>query len=339
MVSPAAPEGVDGIRDYTVRLCQALSAAGAEVHDLATRFPSRRPGVSELVALRRLVAALQPCVVHVQHPSAYRFNFAPQALSLLGRGVVTVHEASVHGRLLGRLKLAPYALRSHRLIFTSDYERACARRWFPWLDGRSTTIPLAANVMGGATPTARTVDVAYFGIIRPHKGIEDFLRLSELARAGGESWTVRLVGNAADWSSRYGALVGRRAREAGVQWLSGLDHDAAATALAQARVAYLPFPDGASERRGSLLAAFENGLAVVTTVGNQTPGDIRNAVAVARSPQEGLHVTRRLLNDDGERSRLSEAGRAFAAARPSWSQIAERHMELYRSIGLPGRSR
>ena len=165
MVSPAAPEGVDGIRDYTVRLCQALSVAGAEVHDLATRFSSRRPGITELVALRRQVAQLRPCVVHVQHPSAYHLNFAPQALSLLGRGVVTVHEASVHGPITGRLKIAPFALRARRLIFTSEYESARARRWFPWIDSRSTTIPLAANVPRAAPAGPRTVDVAYFGTV------------------------------------------------------------------------------------------------------------------------------------------------------------------------------
>jgi glycosyltransferase involved in cell wall biosynthesis len=118
-----------------------------------------------------------------------------------------------------------------------------------------------------------------------------------------------------------------------------LDHEATAGALAEARVAYLPFPDGASERRGSLLAAFENGLAVVTTAGGQTPASIRDTVALAQSPEEAFHVIRRLLGDDCEWQRLSEAGRAFAAGRPSWSQIAERHMEIYRSLGPPVRSR
>lgn len=51
----------------------------------------------------------------------------------------------------------------------------------------------------------------------------------------------------------------------------GLEAEAVAEQLAQASVALLPFPDGASFRRGSLLAAAACGVPIVTRHGHDTP--------------------------------------------------------------------
>jgi glycosyltransferase involved in cell wall biosynthesis len=116
-----------------------------------------------------------------------------------------------------------------------------------------------------------------------------------------------------------------------VEWSVGLDHEAAGRALGEAAFAYLPFPDGASERRGSLLACLAAGNVVVTTRGPQTPSALDGAVRYAASPHEAAEVLGALAADERAVARLRAAAMAFAA-RFSWESIAERHVELYRTL-------
>ena len=106
---------------------------------------------------------------------------------------------------------------------------------------------------------------------------------------------------------------------------------AVAKAMATAEAAFLPFPDGAGLRRGSLLAALTNGLPVIAPFGAATTEDLRAVLLRADTPGMALEQLRALRAAPKLARQRSVAGRALVR-RFAWAAIAERHVALYRSV-------
>ena len=165
--------------------------------------------------------------------------------------------------------------------------------------------------------------MVYFGLVRPDKGLEEFL---EVARAeGGEGFCV--VGALVEKDRAYYEEV-RRGAAAGVEWVMDGSLEDAAERLAGAGAALLPFPDGATLKRGSLLAALGNGTPVVTRVSRETAAGLVEVVLPAEGVREACGCLRRLREDAEFAAELGERGRAFAG-RFSWERIAALHEDLY----------
>ena len=95
-----------------------------------------------------------------------------------------------------------------------------------------------------------------------------------------------------------------------MEWLLDRGDDETAGLLAGASAAYLPYPDGASERRGSLIAALGNGAPVVTTDGPDRPADMDGVVMLAPDPAAACARLEALFAapDSERRLRLAGAG-------------------------------
>ena len=316
-----------GVGDYSGRLVEALRALGIEVEVLTRGAWSLGAAPSVLRSIR----AARPDLLHAQYPSVgFGASLAPQAIVALSRApaLVTLHEFS-QARLPRKLAIFPFAARARALVFTSDDERAACRRWYPWVSRDAAVIPIGSNIPAAAGIARRPRTLAYFGLVRPGKGLEAFLAAArELRREGFE---VRVVGSPDPRHRDYHAALRADPANAGLTWLAGLDPAAVAAELSAARFAYLPFPDGASARRGSLLAAMTNGCAVVTTRGAHTTDDLAAAVAAAPTPADAVAELKRLAADPGAVETLSARGRAYAA-RGGWRAIAEAHVALYERL-------
>ena len=59
-----------------------------------------------------------------------------------------------------------------------------------------------------------------------------------------------------------------------------LSDEEVASILNDSKIAYLPFPDGISERRGSFLAAATNGVIVLSNAGRFTYEALRQSVVI-----------------------------------------------------------
>ena len=123
-----------------------------------------------------------------------------------------------------------------------------------------------------------------------------------------------------------------------IVWENGLGEEEVEGRLAASAVAYLPYPDGASERRASLKAALINGVAVVTTRGPQTPSDLEGAVYFVRTPEEALVAVSMLLKSSEERGRLTGKGIQYAR-QYTWERIAEQHAAVYDQVLVRRRGR
>jgi glycosyltransferase involved in cell wall biosynthesis len=101
----------------------------------------------------------------------------------------------------------------------------------------------------------------------------------------------------------------------------------------------LPFSDGASFRRGSLLAALAHGVPLVTTgAGAIIASDgraLRDGHEVSLVPPGDTAALaaalQQLIVDRAAAERIGAAGRAFSRAF-DWDTIAAQHVERYRGL-------
>ena len=328
LLSGPCPPGQCGVGDYTRLLASALQVRGVEIVD----FPNSNwslPGVPGVLAeLRRL----RPDVIHIQYPTlGFGTRVGPQALALLKNCVITIHEAS-RAHLLRKLGLLPFGVRPQRIIFTSDFERDFAHRWVPFLSRVSCVIPIPSNISVAAQNRERALDeIIYFGLIMPSKRIEEVLMLATLIEAAGLPMRVRVIGTAPAKYSEYAATLRSRSALLPIVWECSLSNEEVAKRLASSCLAYLPYPDGASERRATLKAALANGIAVITTRGEQTPAGLDDAVMFCDNPQEALSIARSLIDDPDKRFRLAHHGRQYAQ-QFTWEKAAELHSIMYEEL-------
>lgn len=191
--------------------------------------------------------------------------------------------------------------------------------------------------------------VAHFGLVGESKGGRTLLAAIEaLRRAGGDVRLVMIGGTAGASDPRNAeALAAFRADVAA----RGLDEVVVVTGhippaevsawLHAADVAALPYRDGASYRRGSLLAALSHGLPVVTTLPGPSGGDLPALVDGAsallvppESPEALARAIREVLDDAALAARLAAGARAVAA-HFAWPVIAARHVAHYRELVGP----
>jgi glycosyltransferase involved in cell wall biosynthesis len=179
--------------------------------------------------------------------------------------------------------------------------------------------------------------VAYFGLLSPSKGVDLLIEgLAGLERP----WRLLLIGGAATapqdiaYAAATRAAIERRGLAGRVIATGHVDEAAVSAHLLAADVAALPFRDGASLRRGSLLAALAHGCPLLTTASAdpEAAALLRDGDTALLAPQGDAGALRaglaRLGAEPALRARLAAAGRALAA-RFSWEQIAEQHERLY----------
>lgn len=327
VTGPCRP-GECGVGDYATCLVRALNAAGAE----SAAINSEPSGLVSVFGVASGLAKERFDIVHIQYPTlGFRTGAAAQTLSMIQGCVVTIHEASQR-HILRKLSLIPFAFRSMHVIFTSESERQFATRWIPWISRKSSVIPIASNIRKGPTDRPRRVgEVVYFGLIIPGKGLDQVVELSQLAKSAGTPFTLRILGQVPSRSKAYYETLRSQAADLPVQWTVGLTEEEVSEELSQAYISYLPYPDGASERRATLKAMLLNGVAVVTTRGAHTPSSWETAVKFCQTSQQAFDTICALMNDRDEITRM--AVKAFQLGQSySWEYIAQKHLEIYRLL-------
>lgn len=329
IITGSYPPDVCGVSDYTERLEQHLRQSGVNVQIYTGKDWHLRHALKNSEQLANMGAD----IIHMQYPSTgYGWTLGPQLMALAQPMVITLHEAS-QARILRRLSLYPFSIRSRSIIFTNEYEQAHAQRFAPWIKSRSRLIPIGSNVPVVATSTnhRHSNTITYFGLIRPEKGLEEVLELARLIRREAQHWRVRIVGRLMPGYETYYEHLRSQSKDLPIDWLIGLSGNALSLALASSDIAYLPFPDGASERRGSLIALLANASAVITTKGPHTPSLIGQAALFASSPSEALQMISSLKLDPTRKGLLQNAARTYAR-KFEWENIAFKHIELYEAL-------
>jgi glycosyltransferase involved in cell wall biosynthesis len=310
------------VKDYAVQLGKALEKIGLS----AEVWAPQDWGVRSFLQFCAKLQQRKFDILHLQYPSiGHRKSLCPHIIGKMraAKGVVvTLHEYSAMP-LLQRASTHLFRWTADQLLFTTETEQM---RY-----GRSgvtqRVIHIGSNVPAASSDLPRTPTILYFGQIRPEKGIEEFLELARRSLQLTRPFKFQIIGSVPLRRADYYQAV-RATSVPEVEWLIDLPFEQIAQRMAASLAAYLPFPDGASNRRGSLLAALTNGLPAITKVGTATPHDMIGALLPANNPGEALAHIERLYVSPAEAHTLGCAGRTYAQ-KFSWTEIARQHEQVY----------
>jgi glycosyltransferase involved in cell wall biosynthesis len=348
-----------GVGDYTRCLRRALEELGHPCLVLTSaRSHSGEPDVQRLagrwgpretLAAWRALRRWRPDVVSLQYtPDLYGYGVAFKLLPLLLRWtrgsprVVTTFHTLVGGRRVSGPYAALLAASSHGVVSTNAELTELFRRRLPWWKGKLREIPIGASIpeprvdRSSARRSLRerlgqnadATVLGAFGFPAPGKGLET---LVQAMAALNESSEVHLavIGETRPGDRAHRAMLDRRARDLRVDgrihWLGRLPEQEVSDLLLGADAYVVPYDDGASLRRGTLIAGFRVGVPIVTTPPRYpdpalSPGETILTVP-PRSPGALAAEIRRLLTDPHLQERLRK-GSAAAAARFEWPAIA-----------------
>ncbi|MGQ9517056.1 MAG: glycosyltransferase family 4 protein, partial [Anaerolineae bacterium] len=185
--------------------------------------------------------------------------------------------------------------------------------------------------------------LAYFGFLNVTKGGEDLIGALELLAREGRPVKLIMVGGKVGSSDPTNVLYLNRVEqrihqsrlEDRVVWTDYLPDKEVSATLWAADAIVLPYRDGASTRRGTLMAALAHGLPIVTT----TPRlpvhyfqDGENLLLVPpASPEEIARAVARLMEDAGLRERLGKGALALSQ-RFTWPAIADDTLQFYAEL-------
>ena len=184
--------------------------------------------------------------------------------------------------------------------------------------------------------------VGFFGFVNHTKGLDTLFKAVRLLRDRQIPVQVLIVGGSLGDSDPTNAvykehlehIIRRLDLDMGDILLSTgyLEAADASRALATCDALALPFTDGVSLRRTSLLAALDHGLPVVTTYPKHPTPELQESDALLLVPpddpralSDALH---RLYENPAQGEILSAAARQFAR-RFSWPRIAEHTLAVY----------
>lgn len=346
------PPDIGGVGDYTARLRRSLVELGWP-STVVCRRDVRRWDARALLWLARHLP--KTGILHIQYQAAafdllgdvcllpvLLRRFRPQV-----RTVTTFHDARVPYLFPGAGRLRAAAIRL--LARTSDAVIAADARDLESLGGpapRFLQVPIGANVPCappreydrvsfrarlGLSP--EDLAVVYFGTFNASKGIALLLETFGRVRAQVPSARLLLLGGeagASDPTDRVAASqMQQRVNQLGsavirTGWLPPSELSAY---LLAGDVALLPFVDGASARRGSLLACAAHGLPIVSTL----PAGSEVAPYIAAVAQQAASLAEAVIHVWREPAPLRSASQSLTDT-VSWPRIAARHVAIYEPL-------
>lgn len=193
---------------------------------------------------------------------------------------------------------------------------------------------------------ADTALFGYFGFLNESKGGESLIRaLAELRRRALNVGLLHIGGKtgASDptnfaYAQHLDALADALSVRDRVFETGFLDNAGVSAAFAACDCIALPYRDGASYRRGTLMAAFAHGAAIVTTEPRVRLPELRDGDAALLvppdHPQRLADAIARVLTDADLRARL-QAGSAAVSSLFRWDRIAAETLAVFAEVTRP----
>jgi glycosyltransferase involved in cell wall biosynthesis len=245
-------------------------------------------------------------VINMQYPSVgYGDSLVPHLLCLYclfsrkKKFTITIHEYTQYG-WKGKCASFIFFLFASRIIFTTHFEQKAVTKIFPCVAKKSHVIKIRSNISGAEILpkiSERKYDIGYFGYIIPTKGIDFYIKAIERVKKQNPCLVTYLMGQIQPLHRDF--LDAIRVQSAALNIMLILDESAevVANVLSQTKIAFLPFPDGISERRGSFLAAAQNECIVVTTTGKFVTSALQKCCEIIVNEQGAERSILKILNE------------------------------------------
>ena len=364
LISGEFPPMPGGVGDYTRRLAERIQAQGHDVHILS-RAGSTSEGL-KISAVRNWGPGCLPAIrdwtrrqafdlVNLQYQTA-AYDMSP-FIHFLPRAIDAPLVATFHDLRYPYLFPKAGPLRNwivRRLAQTSAGVIATnqeddlrlshlpTRRLIPI----GSNIPRADDRERSARPSADSdaFVIGHFGFVSALKGVEHLIEAIAKLRAQGLDLRLLFIGGRSNAAGSradlaFQSALDERIRQlelgGAVTWTGYLPDEAVASRLRAVDLMALPYADGASYRRGSLMAAIENGCAILTTepaVEVETFAHGCNLWLVAPGSAEALErAIRHLMNDRRQLKRL-RIGAAHLRSQFDWDAIARETIVFFRTL-------
>lgn len=269
--------------------------------------------------------------------------------------ITTIHEFSTF-RWLGKWRIGLSVLTSDHIIVPDLVNLEQIGRMFPGARSKSTRVPIGANiepqllsdfdrqrVRASYAATDTDVVVAYFGFISPSKGTETLLRAFQRASRTRPNLRLLLIASREPADPNYAAYhhhIAKMIKETQVGdrifWTGYAPSPQISAYLASADFAVLPFTDGASLRRTSLLTVLAHGLPVISTIPPSPVSDsLNNETGLVLTPvQDEMALGKAIvdLSNDSIRHKELAAGARQFASKISWVTISSQTLAVYSRI-------
>jgi glycosyltransferase involved in cell wall biosynthesis len=312
-------------------------------------------------AMRHTLAEISPDVINIQYQTA-AYGMHP-AINLLPRLypsvplVVTCHDLLVPylfpkaGPVRWWANLALLrACKAAILTNQQDLGRVQGERLLSPLH----LIPIGSNI-ADSRPTDydrlawrrrwgvvdETTLLCYFGFLNASKGGIELIGALDESRQAGRDVHLMMIGGAVGASDptnrgyldQVKRLIGERGLNEHITWTGHLTSEEVSASLCSADVCVLPYRDGVSFRRGSLMAALVHGLPIISTRPQvDIPEMVHGGNIWLVSPEDPdalAEAIARLADDDDLRMNLGDGARALSW-RFDWREIARHTLEVYR---------
>lgn len=361
-----------GVGDYTQALALALAALGAEVHVITDTRSAvqqsaafslhpiiQRWSFSSLLQIRALARRLKLDWLNVQYQAAAfglgaPIHFLPEVAGT--RTVVTFHDLRVPYLFpkAGRLRewaVTHLARSAAGVIVTDAADEAELRRRGV---RRLARIPIGSNIPVQPPPDFERTRLratlgagegdfllGYFGFLNHSKGGDTLIRaLSILAERRAPVKLVLIGGQTgssdpsdAAFSAEVEKLIARHGLEGRIARSGFVTASEVSAHLLACDAIALPYRDGVSLRRGSLMAALAHGCAIISTQPAAPIPELRDGENLRLVPRDspqvlGLAISE-LLDAPELRARLGAAARE-TAQQFRWEAIAAHTLDFLR---------
>lgn len=335
IITGSYPPDICGVGDYVSHI---IGSKIAKLNEWELYYPTDGWSIFSFFSKIRDINRFGIDNIILESPTqGYGWSLLPHMLTLYfgiftnKKFIVRIHEycnLSLKARLASKIML--YC--ADRVIFTNIHDRNTASKKIKRLNKHSAVIPIFSNIPKANTINGfynRDTDLIYFGHIRENKGVDEFLCIAKKLCDRIKPLNVVVCGQIPTGYEEYGVFVKTQCDRLGIRLVLNLDSHDVSNILNHSKIALLPFPDGATERRGSLLAALYNGCVVVSKKGDNTPDFMLDSLVFNETIDDFVKSIEMLIKDENLWMAKRKLGlETVQASMPgSWDSIVSRYIE------------